>query len=476
MDLLKTPAKPTLKEKIGYGLGDMSSSMFWKIFSYYLPIFYSDVFGLKPQHAALLLLITKLYDAISDPMMGIIADRTQTRWGKYRPYLLWIAVPFAIVGVMSFYTPEWGYNLKHVYAYVTYILMMTVYTAINVPYGAMLGAVTDDSREKSVFSSFRMFFAYIGSFIAMGIFWLFEKSIIGTTRVLSDGTSKVIRGVGDAAPMQWTFIVSIVALICAVLFILCFALTRERVKVDKKGFGEGASIKDDLKALVTNVPWWLLLGAGIGQLLFGSIRGGAAAYYFSNILGTSAIVTCAVFLTIGEISQMIGVTFAVPLSERIGKRNTFIAALLYIAVLSVFIYFLPTTTAGMWGLIILQVLICLGIGTASPLIWSMFADVADYSQLKNGSSSTGLIFSSSSMAQKFGGALGGFLLLQVLAIFSYDKDAVVQAPETLTAIKALMSYIPAIGSLLGAVCLMFYPLTTSRMKEIREELDKRMAE
>ena len=476
MDLLKTPAKPTLTEKIGYGLGDMSSSMFWKIFSYYLPIFYSDVFGLKPQHAALLLLITKLYDAVSDPMMGIIADRTQTKWGKYRPYLLWIAIPFAVVGVMSFYTPEWGYDLKHIYAYLTYILMMTVYTAINVPYGAMLGAVTDDSREKSVFSSFRMFFAYIGSFIAMGIFWLFEKSIIGTSRVLPDGTEKVIKGVGDAAPMQWTFIVSIVAIICAVLFFLCFALTRERVKVEKKGFGEGSSIKDDLKALVTNAPWWLLLGAGIGQLLFGSIRGGAAAYYFSNILGTSAIVTCAVFLTIGEISQMIGVTFAVPLSERIGKRNTFIAALLFIAVLSVFIYFLPNTSAGMWGLIILQVLICLGIGTASPLIWSMFADVADYSQLKNGSSSTGLIFSSSSMAQKFGGALGGFLLLQVLAIFDYDKDAVVQAPQTLTAIKALMSYIPAIGSLLGVVCLMFYPLTTSRMKEIREELDKRMAE
>ena len=376
---------------------------------------------------------------------------------------------------MSFYTPQWGYGLKHVYAYVTYILMMTVYTAINVPYGAMLGAVTDDSREKSVFSSFRMFFAYIGSFIAMGIFWLFEKSIIGTTRVLPDGTSKIVKGVGDAAPMQWTFVVSIVALLCAVLFFLCFALTRERVKVENKSFAEGSSIKDDLKALVSNAPWWLLLGAGIGQLLFGSIRGGAAAYYFSNILGTGALVTCAVFLTIGEISQMVGVTLAVPLSEKIGKRNTFIACLLFIAVLSIFIYFLPNTAAGMWGLLILQVLICLGIGASSPLIWSMFADVADYSTLKNGSSSTGLIFSSSSMAQKFGGALGGFLLLQVLAIFSYDKDAVVQAPETLSAIKALMSYIPAIGSLLGVVCLMFYPLTTSKMEEIRVELDKRNA-
>ncbi|MBQ2526998.1 MAG: MFS transporter, partial [Bacteroidales bacterium] len=163
MDIITAPAKPTLKEKIGYGFGDMSSSMFWKIFSYYLPIFYSDVFGLKPQHAAFLLLITKLYDAISDPVMGIIADRTRSRWGKYRPYLLWVALPFSLIGLLSFYTPDASYGLKHVYAYVMYILMMTVYTAINVPYGAMLGVITPDSREKSVFSSYRMFFAYIGS-------------------------------------------------------------------------------------------------------------------------------------------------------------------------------------------------------------------------------------------------------------------------------------------------------------------------
>ena len=147
-----------ISEKIGYGLGDMSSSMFWKIFSYYLPIFYSDVFGLKPVHAATLLGVTRLYDAVSDPVMGIIADRTQTRWGKYRPYLLWLAIPFALIGIMAFYVPDASYGVKHFYAYVAYILMMTAYTAVNVPYGAMLGVVTADSKEKSVFSAFRMFF------------------------------------------------------------------------------------------------------------------------------------------------------------------------------------------------------------------------------------------------------------------------------------------------------------------------------
>ncbi|MBQ5528012.1 MAG: MFS transporter, partial [Bacteroidales bacterium] len=448
MDIITAPAKPTLKEKIGYGFGDMSSSMFWKIFSYYLPIFYSDVFGLKPQHAAFLLLITKLYDAISDPVMGIIADRTRSRWGKYRPYLLWVALPFSLIGLLSFYTPDASYGLKHVYAYVMYILMMTVYTAINVPYGAMLGVVTPDSREKSVFSSYRMFFAYIGSFIAMGIFGVFEKLISGTVRVMPDGSERVVRGVGDAAPGQWTLVVGIVSLCCFVLFLLCFLMTRERVGTEHKAVSEGgSSIAEDLKALGRNRPWWLLLGAGIGILLFNSIRGGAAAYYFSNILGTSVFLTCAVYLFIGEVAQMVGVLFTVPLSERIGKKATFISVLLTVSVLSVAIFFLPETPAGFWGLLVLQVLICIAFGVQSPLLWSMFADVADYSEEKNGSSSTGLIFSSSSMAQKFGGALGAFLLMQILAIFAYDKDAAVQAPQTLAAIRGLMSYIPAIGAL-----------------------------
>ena len=156
-----------LKEKIGYGFGDMSSSMFWKIFSYYLPIFYSNIYGLSLADTGVLLLVTRIWDAVSDPMMGVIADRTQTRWGKYRPYLLWISLPFAVCGVLLFTTPDFGATGKLVWAYITYMLMMTVYTAINVPYGAMLGVMTDDSDTKTVFSSYRMFFAYGGSFIAL---------------------------------------------------------------------------------------------------------------------------------------------------------------------------------------------------------------------------------------------------------------------------------------------------------------------
>lgn len=472
-------AKAGLSEKIGYGFGDMSSSMFWKIFSYYLPFFYSNIFGLSLAHAGTLVLVTKLYDAVSDPVMGLIADRTNTRWGKYRPYLLWIAIPFAVAGVLAFFTPQTdNYTFKHVYAYVTYILMMTVYTAINVPYGAMLGVMTDDSREKSVFSSFRMFFAFIGSFIAMGSFeplLKLRQSILGT--LPAEWT------LADSTPADWTIAVSVIGIVCAVLFILSFVMTRERVTeaemakepVRKNSDGTAkTSVAEDLKALVANGPWWMLLGGGIAILLFNCVRGGAAAYYFADVLGTNAIFTLALFLTVGEISQLVGVVVTVPVSEKIGKKATFLLVLVAVTVLSIIVAFLPETPAGMWALLVSQILICIAIGINSPLLWSMFADVADYSELKNGRASTGLIFSSSSMAQKFGAAFGSAIVLWVLMAFGYDNaKGAVQTPEALATIKALISWIPAIGSAAGIAIMLGYPLTDKKMSEIRQELSKK---
>ena len=472
-------AKAGLSEKIGYGFGDMSSSMFWKIFSYYLPFFYSNIFGLSLAHAGTLVLVTKLYDAVSDPVMGLIADRTNTRWGKYRPYLLWIAIPFAVAGVLAFFTPQTdNYTFKHVYAYVTYILMMTVYTAINVPYGAMLGVMTDDSREKSVFSSFRMFFAFIGSFIAMGSFeplLKLRQSIMGT--LPAEWT------LADSTPADWTIAVSVIGIVCAVLFILSFLMTREHVteaEMAKAPVRENSdetaktSVVEDLKALVANGPWWMLLGGGIAILLFNCVRGGAAAYYFADVLGTNAIFTLALFLTVGEISQLVGVVVTVPVSEKIGKKATFLLVLVAVTVLSIIVAFLPETPAGMWALLVSQILICIAIGINSPLLWSMFADVADYSELKNGRASTGLIFSSSSMAQKFGAAFGSAIVLWVLMAFGYDNaKGAVQTPEALATIKALISWIPAIGSAAGIAIMLGYPLTDKKMSDIRQELSKK---
>ena len=417
-----------LSEKIGYGFGDMSSSMFWKIFSYYLPFFYSNIFGLSLAHAGTLILVTKLYDAVSDPVMGLIADRTNTRWGKYRPYLLWIAVPFALAGILAFFTPQTdNYTFKHIYAYVTYILMMTVYTAINVPYGAMLGVMSDDAREKSMFSSFRMFFAFIGSFVAMGSF----EPLLRLRGAIM-GTLPQNWTIADSAPMDWTVALIIIGSICAILFLLSFAMTREHVteaQMLKQNAGVVAeepvrqsSVWNDLRCLVSNGPWWMLLGGGISVLLFNCIRGGAAAYYFADVLGVNAVFTLAAFLTAGEIAQLVGVIVTVPVSEKIGKKATFLSVLTIISVLSVIVMFLPDTPAGMWTLMVLQVLICIAIGINSPLLWTMFADVADYSELKNGNASTGLIFSSSSMAQKFGAAFGSAIVLWVLMAFGLLKS------------------------------------------------------
>ena len=257
-----------LSEKIGYGFGDMSSSMFWKLFSYFLPFFYSNVFGLSLADAGVLMLVTRIWDAVSDPMMGIIADRTKTRWGKYRPYLLFFALPFAVCGVLLFTTPE---NGKTVWAYVTYILMMTVYTGINVPYGSLLNVMTADSDEKSVLSSYRMFFAYGGSFIAL-FAWEPLCNMFDKSRVAVEGAG----GLASIStnPAAWQNAMIVIASCCLVLFLLCFLLTREHVRSEST-----VSVGTDLKLLLKNKPWWLLIGAALASNLFNTVRGTTTAYF-----------------------------------------------------------------------------------------------------------------------------------------------------------------------------------------------------
>ena len=454
-----------LSEKIGYGLGDMSSSMFWKVFSYYLPFFYSNVFGLSLIDAGVLVLVTRIWDAVSDPLMGVIADRTQTRWGKYRPYLLWIAPLFSICGILLFTTPDWTYSAKLIYAYVTYILMMTVYTAINVPYGAMLGVMTADPQEKTVFSSFRMFFAYGGSFLAL---FLWEP----LTNMLGGYNSK------DG----WFWGMVVIASACFVMFILCFLLTREHLKTIST-----VSVGDDFKSLLSNKPWWLLIGAALCSNLFNTVRGATVAYFFQDIIGPdvsmvffalSFLFYAGLFLGIGEVSNMVGVALCVPIANVLGKKSTFIFVNAALVVFSIAFFFVPCTSGGFWTMLVLQVIISVFTGIMSPLIWSMYADVSDFAELKFKTASTGLIFSSASMAQKFGGAIGGAAVLWLLSGFGYVTDAdqlaagVVQPESALMVLRWLMSFIPAAVALLAIIVVWFYPLTTERIKEINGELKK----
>ena len=458
-------AKSTLKEKIGYGFGDMSSSMFWKIFSYYLPFFYSNIFGLSLVDAGVLVLVTRIWDAVSDPMMGVIADRTSTKWGKYRPYLLWVAPLFSICGILLFTTPDLSYGGKLIWAYVTYILMMTVYTGINVPYGAMLGVMTDDSNEKTVFSSFRMFFAYGGSFISLFL-WEPLTNLMG----------------GYNTPGGWFWAMVTIAAACFVMFLLCFSMTREHLKTVST-----VSVGNDFKALLSNKPWWLLIGAALCFNLFNTVRGATVAYFFQDIIGANVSLVffglmfafyAGLFLGIGEVSNMVGVASCVPIANRLGKKTTFILVNASLVVLSIAFYFIPCTPTGYWLMLIFQILISILTGIMSPLVWSMYADVSDYAELKFKTASTGLIFSSSSMAQKFGGAIGGAAVLWLLSGFGYITDAeqlkagAIQPEAAINCLRWLMSFIPACVALLSMCVVWFYPLTTERINEINAELKK----
>lgn len=460
----------SLSEKIGYGFGDMASSMFWKVFSYYLPFFYANVFGLSLIDTGLLLLVTRIWDAISDPMMGAVADRTKTRWGKYRPYLLWVAAPFSICGILLFTTPDWGYAAKLVWAYVTYIMMMTVYTGINVPYGAMLGVMTEDSQEKTVFSSFRMFFAYGGSFISL-FAW--------------DPLCSLFRDTfGMSLQSSWQFAMIVIAACCFILFLLCFKLTREQLTTECT-----ASLGKDLKALVTNKPWWLLNGASLCFNLFNTVRGATVAFFFADIIGgeqhivifaVSMLFYSGLFLGVGEVANMVGVALAVGITKKIGKKATFILVDLSLIVMSV-IFFLcsPESNAGLVMMLLLQIVISVLTGIMSPLVWSMYADVSDYSELKYRSASTGLIFSSASMAQKFGGAIGGAAVMWLLHGFGYVERPegaqsldIAQPDSAITCLWMLMTFIPAGVALISMIIVWLYPLNTRRMEEIVAELKK----
>ena len=458
-----------LSEKIGYGFGDMSSSMFWKLFSYFLPFFYSNVFGLSLADAGVLMLVTRIWDAVSDPMMGIIADRTKTRWGKYRPYLLFFSLPFAVCGILLFTTPE---NGKTLWAYITYILMMTVYTGINVPYGSLLNVMTADSDEKSVLSSYRMFFAYGGSFIAL-FAWEPLCNMFDKARTVAEDSAGGLASI-STSPEAWQKAMIVIASCCFILFVLSFLLTKEHVKSEST-----VSVGQDLKLLLKNKPWWLLIGAALASNLFNTVRGTTTAYFFADYIQKTVemapqwafLVSAGIFLSIGEISNMVGVVLAVPMSKNLGKKSTYIISMAVLIGLSIAFFFLPATTGGYWAMLVFQVVISIFTGVISPLVWSMYADVADYSELKDGTASTGLIFSSASMAQKFGGAFGGSAVMWMLAAFGYNTVAgAVQTETAILGLRILMSWVPAAVAALSILVVWFYPLTKKKMEGVQAEL------
>ncbi|MDD3789004.1 MAG: MFS transporter [Petrimonas sp.] len=467
--------KISLKEKIGYGFGDAASSMFWKIFGMYSLFFYTDVFGITAAAAGTMFLVARLWDSFFDVFVGIVSDRTKTRWGKYRPFLLWFAIPFAVMGVITFFTPDFSQAGKLIYAYVTYSLMMIVYSLINVPYASLLGVISPDPVQRNSLSSYRMSFAFIGSFVT---FMLLQPLIDFFAKTFDPGsvaqTVQTAESSVSTSPVGWVMGVGAIGIICIILFLLCFRWTKERVvQIDTE---KTVSIKQDLKDLFHNAPWWILVATGLAALLFNAIRDSVAIYFFRDFVkvnyrmpGTNWDMTTVYFL-VGQAANLIGVMAAPSISAKYGKKKTYMLAVLFAGVLSTAFYFIPNNI--LW-ILIFQFAISIFAGYVLPLLWSMFADIVDHQELKTGRRATGLIFSSSSMSQKLGWAFGAALSGWILALFKYVPEAVSQSPETLLGEHIMISLLPALCCLIAFIGMMFYPLTDKKVKEIAEELNLR---
>lgn len=443
----------SIKEKIGYALGDAAAGgITWKIMSIAFPFFFTNVFGLSLGDTAALMLIARLFDVVTDPLMGSLADRTKSRWGTYRPWLIFGAIPFGLIFALLLFTPDLGPAGKRVYAYALYLMMMAVYTAVNVPYGSLLGVMTSDANERNQFSSYRMVGAYAMGFITMFSFPYLQKWVGGTEA------------------HQYAILGAAFGVLAALMTLACGLLTKERIKplqAEKFSFKQFAD-------LVKNKPWVYLTSIGLCTNFFNGFRYAVAAYIFLYCLGGditvgNLIISFSTLMGFGEATCMVFGGVSPWFTKKVGsKRMAFVWSAVICLVTSIAFFFVPMSPDSIWVMVGLVVLTSVGVGLYSPLLWSMYADVADYATEKNGTSSTGLIFSSGTMAQKLGGAVSGALITLFLGWSgvtmvademgneSIDPASVTDSVRTM--IWALFSLFPAFIALVMGILAYKFPL------------------
>jgi len=414
----------SISEKIGYALGDAAAGgITWKIMSIAFPFFFTNVFGLTFADAGALMLIARMFDVVTDPLMGSIADRTQSRWGTYRPWLIFGAIPYGLIFAALLYTPDFDPGIKRVYAYTLYLLMMAVYTLVNVPYGSLLGVMSADADERNQFSAYRMVGAY-----AMGFIMMFSLPYL-------------MKYIGGTDAHQYAVVGAIFGFIAAALTCLCGLLTKERLKPVR---AEKFSFKQYLD-LITNIPWLYITLTAVCTNFFNGFRYAVASYMFTycmngDITISALIINYSVFMGIGEFFCMVFGGVSPMFTKWVGsKRMAFVWSAVICAVTSVLFFFIPMDPAYIWVMIVVMCITSAGAGLYSPLLWSMYADVADYATEKNGTSSTGLIFSSGTMAQKFGGAISGSLIALLLGWAGLSSETSVETGETIVTISDLES-------------------------------------
>ena len=442
-----------LREKIGYALGDAASGgITWKIMSVAFPMFFTNIFGLTFADAGMLMLIARMFDVVTDPLMGSIADRTQSRWGTYRPWLIFGAIPFGLVFALLLFTPELGPTGKRIWAYGFYLLMMVMYTMVNVPYGSLLNVMTEDADERNQFSAFRMVGAYAMGFITLITFAMVQKWAGGTPQ------------------HQYAVIGAVFGLVATLMTLACGLLTRERhkpVRAEKFSFKQYGD-------LFRNKPWVYMTLVAVCTNFFNGFRYAVVAYMFTYCLQGDVtlgrfIINYTAFMAFGEVTCMIFGALSPAFARKVGsKRMAFVWASVLCCIFSVAYFFIPMDASYLWLMIVVSMLTSVGAGLYSPLLWSMYADVADYATDTYGTSSTGLIFSSGTMAQKFGGAISASLiafLLGVAGLVSHtdmttgDTIVVITNEESVrTMVWALFSLFPASIAAIMALLSYKFPL------------------
>ena len=440
--------KISVTEKIGYGLGDAAANFIFQTMLVFQLAFYTDTFGITAAAAGTLFLVVRVWDAIFDPVMGVIADRTNTRWGKFRPWVLWTAVPFGIMGFLTFTTPPFGAEGKLIYAYVTYILLMMVYSANNLPYSALSGVITGDLAERTSLSSYRFVCAMSAAFVIQGLALPMVNYF----------------GQGDTAK-GYQITMGVFSVLAVVFFIITFATTRERVQPDPT---QQSSVKQDFADLTKNGPWIAMFVLTLILFITLSMRGGVMLYYFKYYVGREDLFS--LFNVCGLGATIAGVIGSTALARRYGKRDVFIAGLALTVVFTAAFAFLPRDAVAV--IFVTEMLRQLAYGFTIPLLWAMMADVADYSEWKNRRRATAIVFSAIVFALKaglgFGGAIGGW----VLSAYGYVPN-VEQTERALQGIKLTVSVFPAITFAICVACLFFYRIDRKLEIEITDELAER---
>ncbi len=456
------PEQLSLKEKIGFSLGDMASNLYFQTFVIFILNYYTDVFGIPAAAVGTMFLVTRIFDAVNDPIMGTFADRTNSRFGKFRPYILYFAVPLAVMGVLTFTTPNFDAAGKLIYAYITYNSLMVMYTIVNVPYSALMGVITPNSLERTELSSFRFVGAFIGGFII-------QAATISLVQYFGQGNMQ----------LGWQRTMMCIGALAVILLLTTFFTTKERVYPPKK---QKTIFKVDIKDLFANTPWLLAAGATVFQLTFIVARSSSIIYYFKyyvkeqqlNLFGSVINLSyggfTSAFLISGTIATILGAVLTKYFSKTLDKKNVYSWFLISSSVFSMIFFFLRPQDVIL--IFLINILVSFFFGPVSVLQWAIYADVADYSEWKNNRRATGLVMAASLFALKLGLTFGGAFVGWMLAYYGFVANQA-QTATALTGIMMLMSVFPGLFGIIGGLLMLFYPLTNKMMDKIEVDLRER---